>query len=214
MPEQALFNLSVLCDNTSVERSIAMEVGEQIKKYRGELKLSQEAFAEKVYVSRQTISNWETGKNYPDINSLLRMSEIFGVSVDVLLKGDVEEMKKIINEADIDDFQKWSRIFTVLFFMTLITPVPLARFLKWAGLGIWAILAAVTMGVALTVEKKKSVLNIQTYREITAFLEGKTLDEIETVREEAKRPYQKILLMLAFAVIGLVISILMGFLLK
>ena len=98
--------------------------------------------------------------------------------------------------------------------MTLITPVPLARFLKWAGLGIWAILAAVTMGVALTVEKKKSVLNIQTYREITAFLEGKTLDEIETVREEAKRPYQKILLMLAFAVIGLVISVLMGFLLK
>lgn len=214
MPDQALFKLSVLCDNTSVERSIAMEVGEQIKKYRGELKLSQEAFAEKVYVSRQTISNWETGKNYPDINSLLRMSEIFGVSVDVLLKGDVEEMKKIVNEADIDDFRKLSRIFTVLICLMLITPVPLARFLKWAGLGLWAVLAAVTMWVAIVVEKKKNTLNIQTYREITAFMEGKTLDEIETVREEAKRPYQKILLMLAFAVIGLVISVLIGFLLK
>lgn len=98
--------------------------------------------------------------------------------------------------------------------MMLITPVPLARFLKWGGLGIWAVLAAVTMGVALVVEKKKAVLNIQTYREITAFLEGKTLDEIEAVREEAKRPYQKILLMIAFAVIALVVSILMGFLLK
>lgn len=191
-----------------------MEVGEQIKKYRGELKLSQEAFAEKVYVSRQTISNWETGKNYPDINSLLRMSEIFGISVDVLLKGDVEEMKKIVNEADIDDFRKLSRIFTVLLCLMLITPVPLARFLKWAGLGLWVLLAAVTMWVAIVVEKKKNTLNIQTYREITAFLEGKTLDEIETVREEAKRPYQKILLMIAFAVIALVVSILMSFLLK
>lgn len=214
MPEQALFKLSVLCDNTSVERSIAMEVGEQIKKYRGELKLSQEAFAEKVYVSRQTISNWETGKNYPDINSLLRMSEIFGVSVDVLLKGDVEEMKKIINEADIDDFRKLSRIFTILMVLMLITPVPLARFLKWTGLGLWALLAAVTIWVAIVIEKKKNALNIQTYREITAFMEGKPLDEIEAIREEAKRPYQKILLMIAFAVIGLVISVLMGLLLK
>ena len=72
-----------------------MELGSQIKKYRGELKLSQDALAEKIYVSRQTISNWETEKNYPDVNSLIRMSEVFGVSVDVLLKGDVEEMKRI-----------------------------------------------------------------------------------------------------------------------
>ena len=40
-----------------------MELGSQIKKYRGELKLSQDALAEKIYVSRQTISNWETEKN-------------------------------------------------------------------------------------------------------------------------------------------------------
>ena len=191
-----------------------MEVGEQIKKYRGALGLSQEAFAEKVYVSRQTISNWETGKNYPDINSLLRMSELFGVSVDVLLKGDVEVMKKIINEADINEFKNWSLILTILFFMTLISAVPLAKFLKWAGIAIWVLLAAVTMCVALLVEKKKKKYDIQTYREISAFLEGKTLNEIESIREEAKRPYQKILLAIAFALIGLVISILMGILLK
>ena len=48
--------------------------------------MSQDEFADKIYVSRQTVSNWETGKNYPDINSLILMSETFGVSVDTLLK--------------------------------------------------------------------------------------------------------------------------------
>lgn len=42
-----------------------MELNAQIKKYRTELNLSQEALAEKVYVTRQTISNWENGKSYP-----------------------------------------------------------------------------------------------------------------------------------------------------
>ncbi len=48
-----------------------MEVGAQIKKYRSNMGISQEELAEKVYVSRQTVSNWETGKNYPDIHSVL-----------------------------------------------------------------------------------------------------------------------------------------------
>ena len=47
-----------------------MELNAQIKKYRTEFNLSQEELAEKVYVTRQTISNWETGKSYPDIHSL------------------------------------------------------------------------------------------------------------------------------------------------
>ena len=64
-----------------------LEVGVQIKKYRNELGLSQEKLAEKVYVSRQTVSNWETGKNYPDIHSLLLLASLFGVSLDQLIKG-------------------------------------------------------------------------------------------------------------------------------
>ena len=46
-----------------------MELSIQIKKYRTELHLSQEELAEKVYVTRQTISNWENEKSYPDIHS-------------------------------------------------------------------------------------------------------------------------------------------------
>ncbi|MBQ5897033.1 MAG: helix-turn-helix transcriptional regulator, partial [Oscillospiraceae bacterium] len=61
-----------------------MEIGKQIKKYRTELGLSQEDFADKIFVTRQSVSNWENDKNYPDINSLVLMAEIFGVSLDTL----------------------------------------------------------------------------------------------------------------------------------
>ena len=63
-----------------------MELSKQIKKYRAEANLSQEELADKVFVSRQTISNWENNKNYPDIKSLVLMSEIFQVSLDNLSK--------------------------------------------------------------------------------------------------------------------------------
>lgn len=64
------------------------------------MSLSQDALAEKIYVSRQTISNWENDKNYPDIKSLILLSEVFHISVDILIKGDVEIMREIINNED------------------------------------------------------------------------------------------------------------------
>ena len=74
-----------------------MELSKQIKKYRTEANLSQEELADTIYVSRQTISNWENEKNYPDIKSLVLMSEVFQVSLDNLIKGDFERMKKEID---------------------------------------------------------------------------------------------------------------------
>lgn len=191
-----------------------MELSNQMKKYRTEAGLSQDALAEKIYVSRQTISNWETGKNYPDINSLLRMSEVFGVSVDVLLKGDVEEIKEMVNKDDQREFDRLGRIFSCLTVLMVITPIPLVKLLRFWGLGIWVCFAGVTMAVAVIVEKKKKELNIQTYREIIAFMEGKRLDEIETVKEAAKRPYQKALIVIAYVAVALIINLLMIFLWK
>ena len=63
-----------------------MELSKQIKKYRTEANLSQEELADKIYFSRLTISNWENEKNYPDIKSLVLMSEVFQVSLDNLVK--------------------------------------------------------------------------------------------------------------------------------
>jgi transcriptional regulator with XRE-family HTH domain len=72
-----------------------MEIGEKIRSARESCGLTQEAAAEKIMVSRQTISNWETGKSLPDIHSVIKMSELYGVSLDDLLKGDEKMLKKI-----------------------------------------------------------------------------------------------------------------------
>lgn len=65
-----------------------MTIGQKLKQARIEKGYSQEELAEKANVSRQTISNWETGKTYPDIVSVLFLSELYNLSLDSLLKGD------------------------------------------------------------------------------------------------------------------------------
>lgn len=65
-----------------------MELGNQIKKYRSELQISQEQLADRIYVSRQTISNWENEKSYPDLHTLVKISDEFNLSLDILLKGN------------------------------------------------------------------------------------------------------------------------------
>ena len=191
-----------------------MELGKQIRKYRKEQSLSQDELAEKVYVSRQTISNWENDKSYPDVNSLIFLSEVFHTSIDNLIKGDVEVMKEQVKNEDRKEFEKISRIFSVLFLAMMITPIPLIHYLKYAGIAIWVLLAVVTLYFSFIVEKKKKQFDIQTYREIIAFMEGEKLDEIAKAREEGKTPYQKILLSVGAAVVTLVLAIIFTMLLR
>ena len=93
-----------------------MELGNQIKRYRNEGNLSQEALAEKVYVSRQTVSNWENDKSYPDVKSLLLLSEVFHTSLDTLIKEDVEIMKQQVKQEDKKEFEKLSFVTKSLLF--------------------------------------------------------------------------------------------------
>lgn len=69
-----------------------MESGARIKEHRKEKGLFQDDLAERIYVSRQIISNWETGRTYPDVQSLLLLSNVFEAIVDSFAKGDVEAM--------------------------------------------------------------------------------------------------------------------------
>jgi transcriptional regulator with XRE-family HTH domain len=183
-----------------------MELGTQIRKYRNEKTLSQEALAEKVYVSRQTVSNWENDKSYPDVNSLVLLSEVFEISLDQLIKGDVEMMKEQIDQTDQKKFERLSNIFTILFLAVLITPVPLVHFLSYAGLAIWIVILGAGSYAAMLVEREKKKFDMQTYREIIAFTEGKSLSEIEKAREEGKRPYQKVLLAVASGAAGVIVT--------
>lgn len=186
-----------------------MELGRQIRKYRAEACLSQEQLADKIFVTRQTVSNWENEKNYPDIKSLVLMSEVFQVSLDHLIKGDLKTIQKEINKEEYSKFQRNSRIFTVLFVVLLIAPIPLVMLWKWAGMGLYVCLFGIGMCFALRIEKYKKQQDIQTYKEIIAFTSGKSLTDIEKAKEEAKRPYQKILLAAGSALLVVLIALLM-----
>lgn len=63
-----------------------MELSTKLKQAREEKHISQKDAAEKVGISRQTLSNWENGKTYPDIAALISLSDLYGVSLDNLLK--------------------------------------------------------------------------------------------------------------------------------
>ena len=91
-----------------------MQVGKQIQHYRKEKNLSQDELAEIIFVSRQSISNWERGATYPDIQNLLLLSKVFEVSLDKLVKGDLETMKQIIHDQEFMRYQKDGVVFTIL----------------------------------------------------------------------------------------------------
>ena len=77
-----------------------MEIGKKLKNARIEAGLTQEKAAEKIDVSSQTISNWENEKSYPDIISVIALSDLYSVSLDELLKGDqkmAEHLKESTN---------------------------------------------------------------------------------------------------------------------
>ena len=65
-----------------------MDIGGKIKESRTDAKITQEQAAQALGISRQTISNWENERSYPDIVSVLKMSDLYSVSLDYLLKGE------------------------------------------------------------------------------------------------------------------------------
>ncbi|MDW2878324.1 MULTISPECIES: helix-turn-helix transcriptional regulator [Bacillaceae] len=72
-----------------------MDLSVKIKKLRAENNLTQEQLAEKLQVSRSTISSWETGRSYPDLEMVIGICDCFNVSLDFLLREDEKMVKKL-----------------------------------------------------------------------------------------------------------------------
>lgn len=75
-----------------------MDIGNQIKERRQRLGLSQEELARRLYVSRVTVSHWETSKTLPDVQSMLLLANLFGTTIDELVRGDVDEMREMVEK--------------------------------------------------------------------------------------------------------------------
>lgn len=83
-----------------------MTVGEKIQFYRKQKNLSQEQLGELLFVSRQTVSLWEKDQTLPAIDNLLKLKEVFGVSVDELLSGEaqIEQEAQRTDEKPMESF--------------------------------------------------------------------------------------------------------------
>ena len=176
-----------------------MQVGKQIQHYRKEKNLSQDELAEIIFVSRQSISNWERGATYPDIQNLLLLSKVFEVSLDQLIKGDVETMKQIIHDQEFMRYQKDAVFFTILLIGSPIICIPLILYLNWYGIAISCLIFTIAMFYALRIENFKKQHNLRTYRQIVAYDQGRNLSEIEEAEERGKAPYQRIILPILFS---------------
>lgn len=78
-----------------------MEIGKKLKAARANAGLTQEQVSEEIQVSRQTISNWENEKSFPDIVNVIKLSELYHISLDKLLKGDNEMIKHLDESTNI-----------------------------------------------------------------------------------------------------------------
>ena len=88
-----------------------MDVGQRLKIRRKELGFTQDYVAAELGLTRQTMSNWENGRSYPDIERIIRLSELYNLSLDELLKGDREMVKHLQENTVVNHFLK---IFIVL----------------------------------------------------------------------------------------------------
>ena len=161
-----------------------MELKEHLKEHRQRLGLSQEDLAERIFVTRQTISNWETDKTYPDVQSLLLLSDLFGVSIDELVKGDVAAMESEIKR----EWRRMSRLIAAAWgLIALGVLCAVAGFVAHTGpssvlpgwsegevLGCVALLFLwlIGLGLAGQVERMKKASDLVTYKDILAFSKG------------------------------------------
>lgn len=107
---------------------------------------------------------------------------------------------------------RYGKIYTKMLIVTAVSAVLLFMWLGvWAFIP-WGIIWILSMYFAVQVEKVKKDNDVQTYKEIVAFSEGKLLDDIQKQREIGKRPYQKIFLVIGSALITFVVCVLIGFL--
>ena len=78
-----------------------MEIGAQIKTRRQDLNMTQEMLAKELHVGRTTVSNWEIGRNYPDLQLIVSISNVLNISLDTLLGKESEIVKEITRDTNI-----------------------------------------------------------------------------------------------------------------
>ena len=120
-----------------------MEIGQKLKQTRLDFGLTQETVAERVGVSRQTVSNWENNRSYPDIASLLALSDLYSLTLDELLKGDAAMIRHLEQSTDV--VQSKNRLSRLLVVLTYLLLWAMSILVFWMGLKAEAMLYSIAV---------------------------------------------------------------------
>lgn len=123
-----------------------MKIGDQLKKARMDKNLTQEEVAEKIFVSRQSISNWENNKTYPDIGNVIALSDLYQISLDELLKGSDNFMEHLEESTNL---VKSNKKLMALIVVALIVMIVMAIFTKFLPEKVFLV-SIFTLAVILT----------------------------------------------------------------
>lgn len=183
-----------------------MELARRIKEHRARLGMSQADLARALFVTRQTISNWETSRTYPDAQSLLLMSGLFGVSVDSLLKDDSQEMREALAAGS----RKMNRLGAVMaaFGLACAAWVVVGIVLDWDTALIAvpaAALFAPAMCAAFLVDKMRHDNQLFAYQSVLAFLAGEDPDVSNRYNQRAREHWvaRRVAQTVLFIILGL-----------
>lgn len=174
--------------------------------------MSQEDLAERIYVSRQTISNWENDKTYPDVQSLLLLSVLFDTTVDELIKGDVKAMEEIVNSKETyKAMTRWALGGLAVVVLAVVMLIVGYGILDWEfapSIIIFFLIWGIGMAMLVQCERIKKRYDLVTYREILAFSKGETVDRDNPKSRRARehRVVKAVAVMLVAAAIGAVIG--------
>lgn len=97
-----------------------MIFSERLKNEREKKGWSQTDLADKIHVSRQSVSKWETGKNYPSIEIIIELSDLFGITIDEMLRSDKELTEQVIQDSKKLAYPKWKTFFDSVFLLGLL----------------------------------------------------------------------------------------------
>ncbi|AMV63105.1 Transcriptional regulator, XRE family [Pediococcus damnosus] len=124
-----------------------MEISEKLKQCRMNKSLTQAQVAETLHVSRKTISGWENGRSYPDVNSFVKLSDLYGVSLDLLLRDNrVLSYYKEQNEKSLQIHKVAKRAYILNFILWLLSYV---EFFRIAGIHFLLIPALLAINITI-----------------------------------------------------------------
>lgn len=158
-----------------------MVIGKKIKEGRLEVGLSQEDLAEKLDTTRQTISSWENGKTYPGIQTIITLSEMFNVSLESLIKEDVEVMRNTLSDREKEDrinrnkdrdiINRLNMLRFLNVFIGGLIFFPIARYFgrAWLFIPIILLLSAIILTLPIHIYRKK--YKLYKYEDIVKFFD-------------------------------------------